>query len=111
VKADSHLGVRDLLVPTKIIVNLDAEQDRGSVPLVRPHVQINTNVLDIARMEKKIVLINKMNYLMLLNTVAFIILMVQSIIYTGTEHNLNGCLYDIDQVWCYNNLNCNYDAS
>jgi hypothetical protein len=95
----------------KTQVNLDVEQDHGSAPINRQHVLETINVLDIVRTEKKIVLINKMNYLMLLNTIAFIILMVQSVIYAGTEHNLNGCLYDIDQVWCYNNLHCNYSAT
>ncbi len=48
---------------------------------------------------------------MLMNTVAFVILMVQAILYTGTEHNLKGCLYNPDQRWCYNDLHCNYTTS
>jgi len=52
-----------------------------------------------------------MHYLMLLNTIAFIILMVQVILYTGTEHNVNGCLYDPDEAWCYTDLHCSDDPS
>ena len=48
---------------------------------------------------------------MLLNTIAFIILMVQVIIYTGTEHTVNGCLYDPDEAWCYTDLHCSDDPS
>ena len=51
-----------------------------------------------------------MHYLMLLNTFAFLILMIEIIFYTGTEHNLNGCLYDPNQVWCYTDLHCTTDT-
>ena len=47
---------------------------------------------------------------MLLNTIAFIILMIEVIFYIGTEHNLNGCLYDPNQVWCYTDLHCPSDS-
>jgi hypothetical protein len=43
---------------------------------------------------------------MLLNTIAFVIFMVEIIIYTGTEHTLKGCLYDPGQEWCYTDLHC-----
>lgn len=52
-----------------------------------------------------------MNYLVLLNTIAFIILMAEVILYIGTEHTLNGCLYDINQVWCYSDLHCGTQSS
>ena len=52
-----------------------------------------------------------MHYLMLLNTIAFIILMVEVVLYTGTEHNLNGCLYDPNEVWCYTDLHCPTDSA
>ena len=52
-----------------------------------------------------------MHYLMLLNTFAFLILMIEIIFYTGTEHNLNGCLYDPNQVWCYSDLHCTTDTA
>lgn len=49
-----------------------------------------------------------MEYLMIMNTVAFIVLMVEVILFVNTEHKLRGCLYNPDQMWCYTNLHCNY---
>ena len=46
-----------------------------------------------------------------MNTIAFIILMATIVIYIGTEHKLNGCLYDPNEVWCYTDLHCGDDSS
>ena len=48
---------------------------------------------------------------MLMNTIAFIILMATRGSYIGTEHKLNGCLYDPNEVWCYTDLHCVDDPS
>lgn len=37
--------------------------------------------------------------------------MVEVVLYTGTEHNLNGCLYDPNEVWCYTDLHCPTDSA
>ena len=36
--------------------------------------------------------------------------MIQIIIYTGTEHNVKGCLFDPNEVWCYTDLHCADDS-
>jgi len=107
VKKANLIDALDLHVLTKIH---NAEIDLGYVLIQNQHVRQTIYVSDTARVEKKIVMLNKMNYLMLLNTVTFIILMLQVIIYTGSEHKLNGCVFDQDQIWCYTNLHCNYSA-
>lgn len=35
--------------------------------------------------------------------------MIQIVFYTGSEHNLKGCLYNPEQRWCYNDLHCDYN--
>ena len=52
-----------------------------------------------------------MFYLMMFNTLAVLLLIVQTIFYIDTHTKLNGCYYDIDQVWCYNDLQCSKDSS
>lgn len=43
-----------------------------------------------------------------MNTIAFIILLVEILFYLDTQHKYKGCLYDIDQMWCYSDLKCTY---
>ena len=50
-----------------------------------------------------------MHYLMLMNTFAFVILMIVILFYINTSHKLNGCKYIRDQMWCYTDLNCEPD--
>ena len=52
-----------------------------------------------------------MFYLMMFNTLAVLLLIIQTIFYINTSTKLNGCHYDIDQVWCYNDLQCANDSS
>ena len=47
-----------------------------------------------------------MEYMILLNTVAFLILMVLTLFYIDTSHKLNGCKYNRDQLWCFTDLRC-----
>ena len=47
-----------------------------------------------------------MEYMILLNTIAFIILMLTTVLYIDTSHKLNGCKYDRTQLFCYTDLKC-----
>lgn len=47
-----------------------------------------------------------MDYMILLNTIAFLVLMVTIMLYIDTSHKLNGCKYDRTQLFCYTDLHC-----
>lgn len=52
-----------------------------------------------------------MNYMIALNTFAFIVLLVGISLYMDTHHKLHSCKFDINNVWCYNDLHCSYDTT
>lgn len=47
-----------------------------------------------------------MDYMILLNTIAFLVLMVTVMLYIDTSHKLNGCKYDRNQMFCFTDLHC-----
>ena len=47
-----------------------------------------------------------MEYMILLNTIAFLVLMALTLLYIDTSHKLNGCKYDREQMWCFTDLKC-----
>ena len=62
-------------------------------------------------MVKIIVLINKMEYLILLNTIAFITLMIELLFFLNTEHKLKACLFNPTERYCYTtDLKCPQDS-
>ena len=52
-----------------------------------------------------------MNYLTLFNTLAVLLLVIETLFYIETTHKVKSCLYDPDNIWCYYDLHCQYDSS
>ena len=49
-----------------------------------------------------------MIYLTIFNTIAVLLLVVETMFYMETQHKTKSCLYNIDQMWCYYDLHCSY---
>ena len=52
-----------------------------------------------------------MIYLAIANTIAIILLLLETMFYIDTEHKLRGCKFDPSEMYCYHELNCNEDSS
>ena len=52
-----------------------------------------------------------MIYLTLFNTLAVLLLVIETMFYIETHHKVQSCLYNPDNIWCYYDLHCTYGNS